>query len=53
MRWLCGMLGATVLGGIGWALGARVGLETAVILGAAGSGLGLYWARRWFDDWLG
>lgn len=42
-----------VLGGAGWWLGELWALPAAVVLGALGSGLGLYWGRRLFDEWLG
>jgi hypothetical protein len=53
MRGTFGILGTFLAGSLGWALGARVGLGTAVILSAIGSGFGLYWGRKLFDEWLG
>jgi hypothetical protein len=44
-------LGATVGGWIGWWLGAFVGIMTAFFLSIIGSGVGLYWGRR-FAQWL-
>lgn len=40
------LTGATVGGAIGWWLGAKVGLMTAVVLSAAGTAIGVYYARR-------
>ena len=34
-------------------LGEQLSLTLAVILAAFGAAAGLWWARRWFDDWLG
>jgi hypothetical protein len=53
MRGIFALLGTTVLGSFGWWLGELWALPAAVVLGAVGSGLGLYWGRRLFDEWLG
>ena len=56
MRTLFALTGTTVagwFGGFGWWLGALWAQPAAVILGAVGSGVGLYWGRRLFDEWLG
>jgi hypothetical protein len=53
MRGIFASLGAFLLGSIGWALGQLVGLMTAVVLGAIGSGSGIYYGRKLFDEWLG
>ncbi len=53
MRGIFATLGIFLLGSIGWALGEHVGLGTAVVLSAIGSGVGLYWGRKLFDQWLG
>ena len=42
MRKLLGWVGATVSGGLGWWVGARVGLMTAVVSSAVATGIGLY-----------
>jgi hypothetical protein len=47
------VVGTSVLGGVGWWLGEMLNLGAAVVLSAVGSGVGLYWGRRLFDDWLG
>jgi hypothetical protein len=47
------MLGTFLAGSVGWAMGARVGMGTAVVLSAVGSGVGLYWGYKLFDQWLG
>ncbi len=52
MRGLFGFIGAFVLGWAGWWLGALWALPAAVLLGAIGSGVGLYWGRRLFQQWL-
>ncbi len=53
MRGIFGTMGVFVAGTLGWAVGERVGLGTAVILSAVASGFGLYWGRKLFDQWLG
>jgi hypothetical protein len=53
MRGIFATLGVFLLGALGWAVGERIGLGTALILSAIGSGFGLYWGRRLFDEWLG
>jgi hypothetical protein len=53
MRALFALIGTCALGGFGWWLGALWALPAAVVLGAVGSGVGLYWGRRLFDEWLG
>lgn len=46
MARLLGLTGSFVGGAIGWWLGAFVGVMTAFILSVAGTGAGLYAARR-------
>ncbi len=46
MSKLLGFLGATVGGAIGWWLGARVGVLTAFVVSAVGTGLGVYAGRN-------
>jgi hypothetical protein len=53
VRGLFSFLGTLVAGSAGWWLGDLWCLEAAVVLSAVGSGVGLYWGRRLFDDWLG
>jgi membrane protein YqaA with SNARE-associated domain len=53
MRGLLGFLGVNLGGAIGWWLGAKLSPVLAVILASFGAAAGLWWARRWFDDWLG
>jgi len=52
MRKIFGTLGSFLAGSLGWAIGQRVGWGTAVVLSAIGSGVGLYWGCRLFDQWL-
>jgi len=42
-----------IAGWIGWWLGAKVGLFSALIVGLIFSGVGLYAARRLLQDYLG
>lgn len=53
MRGIFATIGTFLVGALGWAIGLRVGLGTAMTLSAIGSGVGLYWGRRLFDEWLG
>lgn len=53
MRAIFAMLGSLMLGWLGWVLGAHIGFGTALVLSCIGSGFGLYWGRRLFDEWLG
>jgi hypothetical protein len=53
MRRIFALIGTTVAGSFGWALGEHVGMGTAVVLSAVGSGFGLYWGYKLFDQWLG
>ena len=53
MRWIFSVLGMTVLGGLGWELGERWNLFVAVTLGMIGTGMGMYYGRKLFDEWLG
>ena len=53
MKGLLALIGTTVLGSIGWWLGEQISVGVAVVLGAIGSGAGLYYSRRLFDEWLG
>ena len=41
MNRLCIFIGVTVLGWVGWSIGARVGFMTAYILGGIGSIVGV------------
>lgn len=53
MRGMFSFIGTTVLGSLGWALGAYVGTGTAIVLSCIGTGFGMYWGRKLFDLWLG
>jgi len=48
---LLGWIGAVLGGAVGWWAGASVGVMTAVLLSAVGTGLGLY-VGRWSADRL-
>ena len=45
MSKLLGWVGAALGGAVGWWAGARVGLVTAVMLSAVGTGVGMYLGR--------
>lgn len=49
---LLAILGMTVGGWIGWAVGARFGLFAAFVLGVVGTGAGLYVGRRVANDYF-
>jgi len=50
MRTIIGGLSATIAGGVGWWLGAFVGIVAAVIVSAVAGSIGLYYGYRWFDQ---
>lgn len=52
MKGLIGLIGSTAGGALGWWLGDYVGLMTAVMLSALGTGAGLYAARRLVSEFL-
>lgn len=52
MNMLCIFVGVTVLGWIGWWIGAYVGLMTAFALSSVGSILGVYVGWRINRDYL-
>lgn len=52
MTKLLWLVGATMGGAAGWWLGAFVGIMTAVVLSAVGTGLGIYVARRVGSEYL-
>ncbi|HEX9608345.1 MAG TPA: hypothetical protein VF962_14050 [Gemmatimonadaceae bacterium] len=43
---LFAFVGSTIGGYAGWALGATVGLTTAVMVSMVGTGIGIYYGRR-------
>lgn len=52
MAKLLAWVGATVLGAVGWWLGARAGFFTAFIVSTIASGFGYYFGRRISDRYL-
>jgi hypothetical protein len=52
METLFGFIGATILGGVGWWIGERVGFMTAFMISTVTSGVGLYYGRRFFRDYM-
>jgi hypothetical protein len=53
MRKIFATIGTFLVGSVGWAIGQRVGIGTALVLSSVGSGFGLYWGRKLFDEWIG
>ncbi len=49
---LMALVGTTAGGALGWWLGARAGVMTAFICSMVGTGIGLYAARRFTQDYL-
>jgi phosphate/sulfate permease len=43
---LLGLIGATLLGWVGWAIGAPISIFTAFTLSIVGTGFGLYLGRK-------
>ena len=52
MRAILVMVGISLGGWVGWALGARLGIFGAYILSVIGSALGLYFTRRLITRYL-
>ncbi|HTS87230.1 MAG TPA: hypothetical protein VMG41_01965 [Gemmatimonadales bacterium] len=52
MKGLAAYVGASIGGGIGWWIGARVGVMTAFFLMVFGTALGGYFTRRWIADYF-
>jgi len=46
MSGMLAMVGATLVGGLGWWIGARFGIMWATIVSGFGSGIGVYYGRR-------
>jgi hypothetical protein len=42
---LFSFVGATILGYVGWYIGAKVGITTAFIVSMVGTGVGMYYGR--------
>jgi len=49
---LIGFVGTTVGSVLGWWAGARLGVMTGFLCSVIGGGAGLYFARRWAQDYL-
>lgn len=49
---LLGFVGATIGSAVGWWLGAHVGVMTAVLVGAVGTGVGLWAGVRLAANYL-
>jgi hypothetical protein len=45
------LLASMIFGAVGWWLGSQLGLMTAVVLSAVGSGYGIWWGRRQAQRW--
>ncbi|HKN57543.1 MAG TPA: hypothetical protein VJV97_01745 [Gemmatimonadaceae bacterium] len=45
MSKLFSFLGATILGYVGWFIGAKVGITTAFMVSMVGTGVGIYYGR--------
>lgn len=52
MKWLIAMLAGSLGGGLGWWLGAKVGVMTAFFLSILGTAAATYYARRWITEYL-
>lgn len=46
MSGMLAMVGATLVGGLGWWIGARFGIMWATIVSGFGTGVGVYYGRR-------
>lgn len=52
MNWLIILLGTSIGGGIGWWIGAKVGMMTAFILSMVGTAVSLYFCRRFIQEYM-
>lgn len=52
MHKVIAFLGGAVLGGIGWWAGAPIGVMTAFMLSTVGTGVGMYYGKKWADEHL-
>lgn len=52
MSKLLSFIGATVVGSLGWWIGAQVGFMTAFFVSMIGTGVGIYVGRRIARDYL-
>ena len=52
MRTMMGFIGATAGSALGWWAGAGVGIMTATMLSAVGTGVGIYAAMRFTREYL-
>ena len=52
MRKIISMLGSSIVGGVGWWIGYKVGIMTAVVLSGIGSGVGVWLAYRFASEYL-
>ncbi len=52
MSKLCILLGMTLVGWLGWWLGAKIGIMTALLLSGAGNIIGIYIGWRIYHDYL-
>jgi hypothetical protein len=52
MNKVIAFLGGSLLGGIGWWAGAPIGMMTAFMLSTVGTGVGMYYAKKWADEHL-
>lgn len=48
---LMALLGSFLVGSLGWWIGDKVGLMTAVILSGIGTGVGIYAGKKLADHW--
>jgi len=52
MGWMLYLVGSTIGGAIGWALGERFGIMTAFLLSVVGTAVGVYGANRVKQRWF-
>ncbi len=52
MNKVIAFIGGSVLGGIGWWAGAPIGIMTAFMLSTVGTGVGMYYGKKWADEHL-
>lgn len=52
MKWLVSLVAGSLGGGIGWWLGARIGVMTGFFLSVVGTAVAVYYAHRLLDEHL-
>lgn len=52
MERLVVLISSTIVGSVGWWIGARVGVMTAFLVSIVGTAIGVYLGRRFVQEYL-